>query len=118
MRYSSGNVTFEIQDDFRSFAAVHECECVIELLERQHVGDDRSQINPPALHERLRLIPCFEHRATVDAEHSQPLEDDAFGEIEIDAVARNTQQRGGAAVAYHLQTRVDRAATPRHFEQY
>ena len=86
--------SFEVENDLGGFAGAHQFEGAVELRVRHHVRDDRARIDAAALDERLGLIPRFEHAPAVDTQDGQALEDDALGEVDVDVVGRDSEQRG------------------------
>src|SRR5205085_11753623 len=104
------------QDYFSAVARFHDLHRVVDLLERQCMGNDPFQIELARFEDAARAIPGIEDAPARDAEHGRALEDDLVGQVELDHAGWDTQQRDAPAVAQSPKALADSGRMARHFQ--
>src|SRR5579883_422987 len=79
------------QNDLSAITGFHHLHCILELLERQRVGNHLLEVELAVFKDTARAIPGIEDAPPGDTQDGRALEDDVVRQIELDRTRGNAE---------------------------
>src|SRR5690606_19074036 len=105
------------EDDLAGLSGREALESLVEAIEGRLERDQGVEVDDAGLEEPTRLVPGLEDLAPVETEDGEVLEDDVLGDVELDRVRGDAEERHAPARSHDAERVLDSLRRARHLER-